>query len=499
MQKPLLEDLRRRHPGARIDVLVNASAVKAARAIDAADEWIAFDREGLQKRAGTAELPILAPVREVEGLMRDLSARDYDLIVNFTHNRLSAHLAAGILAGEKRGLLAEGRGFRALENRWLRHFNERFGWKGATPFHYVELLAGSFGLGAAPAEAKPRGKRVLLQPLTSDPKKNWSLTEWKNLLNELRARAPGFEIAVVGAPFEEEALVRHFETEDLMIAGLGEVRRMLAETALVITGDTSIKHLAVNEGVPVLEIALGSSEPRLTGAYQNGARILSSAVACAPCPPSSTCRKLSHECGESIASEEIAAVAMKMLSGASGRARVIGGEWTATGSFAEAFEKSVWRAFLDGNGIRASSIAAAFVTAALRDGADPAAGEEALELEQRTLAGIHGNVIGALKQAAGLCVAGRFDPASVTDLRRQLSSLAPASSRLRTHTQELAEAGRLPFAHPLAFFGHARRAAEELGERLEIRRRFLTQIHEHLGGAHERFARDLPERGPEAT
>lgn len=495
MQKPLLDGLRRRYPGARLEIVVNPGASVAREAIDGVDEWIVFDRDRLQSAVGAAEIPLFAPVREVRRFMDDLSARNYDFIFNFTHNRLSAHLSAGIVAREKFGLLAEGRGFRRLEGRWARHFNERFGWRGATPFHYTELLAGVFGFDVAPASAVPRGSRILLQPLTSDAKKNWSLENWKKVLHALRLE--GRDVKILGAPFESEILAKHFECEDLLLAGLGEVRRALADTALVITGDTSIKHLAVLEGVPTLEIALGSAEPHLTGAYQRGAVMMRSSVGCAPCPPSSMCRKLSHECGESFSVEKVLAAATQMKA----TAKDVAGEWIvedsdSLGVFVEGFEKHLWRVFLNQKTNEATSIGSSFIARALQQGFDPAAALEALDREQTVLSRHLESTVSTLKNSAGLCLAGRADPAAIQILRRHLSTLSPANRRLRAHTIELSEAGHLPFAHPLAFFGHVRRAAEDFGERLEIRQRWLTLIRE-MGGYHERIARDLPERGLE--
>ncbi|HRO66570.1 MAG TPA: glycosyltransferase family 9 protein, partial [Pseudobdellovibrionaceae bacterium] len=271
-QKPLLNRLREKHPGAEIHLLVNRSVLPVRDLFPEVDLWFSFDRDGLQKQIGSAEMPLLKPLKELTALIEELSHEHYDLVCNFTHNRLSAFLSAAIPAAEKKGLLAGDQGFRPFENAWLRHFNERFGTKEGTPFHYVELLAGAFDLGRIePPVLKSRGNLLLIQPLTSDPKKNYHPTSWIRCLNAVRTSRPDLEIGVLGAPFEKETLLKYFDPEDLLICEWTELKGHLQRAALLVTGDTSVKHLAVQAGVPLLEIALGSADPEKTGAYAHGA------------------------------------------------------------------------------------------------------------------------------------------------------------------------------------------------------------------------------------
>lgn len=509
MQKPLLQDLRRRYPEAEIDVLVNPGTMAARGLFPEVSGWHVFDRDRLQKAVGTAEIPLMAPVRDVEKLISELSGKRYSMLLNFTHNRLSAHLAAAIGAGVKQGLVAEGAGFRRFENQWLRHFNDKFGGRDGGLFHYVEWLAGAFHLEAKPVPARPRGRRVLIQPLTSDAKKNWSLENWKTWLAELRRERPEFEYAVLGAPFEEEILRRHFDAEDLEIASLERVRELMLEARLLATGDTSIKHLAALEGVPVLEIALGSSDPGKVGVYQVSAAILKSSVGCAPCAAAGPCRRLSHECGEEISVARALDAARDLLAdgATTERTRSIaaagwlsGTDGAAGETIARSFEKMVWRLFLDEDGDVAASAAARWIDGieASWPGFDWEELSAGLSREQEALERILHDARRGLQEAANLCIAGNFDPILLQSLRRQWGALRASRPRMRLHLQELNEAADLPFAHPLAFFGHARRVLEDLAVRLTLRNRILQTINEH-GGVHERLPGNLPERGPEAT
>lgn len=499
MQRSLFADLRRRYPGTTIDVVVNSGSLKARSVMPEIDSWIAFDREGLQKKIGTAEIPLIAPIREMELFIEDLSVRSYDRLYNFTHNRLSGHLAEAIEAKEKFGLVAEGKSFRPFANRWLRHMNERGGARGASPFHSVEMLAGAFGLSVDLPKARSGGSRILLQPLTSDFKKNWSLENWKRLFHELRAARPGVAISVLGAPFEAEILNRHFEPEDLALATLGEVDGLLREASLLITGDTSIKHLAASVGTPILELALGSANPERTGAFQDGAVLLQGAVPCAPCPHSSPCRKLSHLCGEALSVETVLAAfesRFEMISPpihfrqtrASSAGRAMYDPREPADGLADILEKNLWRAFLEGHATESAP--------AWGDDGDHRLALDFLIAEQERLELIVREATEGLNGALRSFTSGA-DVTALNSVRRKWAGLTGVSPRLRAHLQDLMDAGVLPFAHPLAFFGHARRAVEELTERALLRRFWIQSLMEH-GGSHERVPGNVFERGPHA-
>lgn len=507
-QRPLLQELRRQNPGVRIDLLVNRSSMPVIEVVQEADNWIFFERDEFQQKVGIAEIPILAPVHELALFIARLSEEKYDLILNFTHNRLSAYLAEAISAREKRGLVAEGPQFRAFENDWIRHLNQRAQSAEGTPFQFAELLAGAFGLHVQPTEAKSKGKMVLLQPLTSDAKKNWSLVHWAALLENLRTRFSDYDFKVLGAPSDGALLARHFSFEDLALEGFAEVQGMMAKSALLITGDTSIKHIAVATGVPVLEIALGSSNPQRTGAYATNAFILQARVACAPCAHSDRCRKISHECGEALSLQDVENVAVSLLTGQQPesvqapvqlwRTQSTIGEWTIGSSRAEHFEaalnRKMWRYFLDGlsfesnlQGLTDSSIDGELLRLALKNFSN-----DCEELE-----GIARKIVGQLDQVAKQCLEDGFAVQSLSPFRQSLSSLQFSRSSQIAQMFDLVELGQRPFAHPLAFFGAVQKSLADLGIRLRLAKQMI-EIISAQGGIYERTSGVPSDRGPEA-
>lgn len=304
LQRPLIEGLRKQHPQSEIHLLVNKqfSQVEFLFA-GLVDKFIYFDREAFQKSCGEKEYNILWGFKHLREFVEGVNQNSYDTVYNFTHNRLTAHLSGLISARNRVGIYSQNGAFYGLTNPWIQFFNNYFGRREAAGFHYTELLAKALDI---PLEQgtiqwrRPSGKKtVLIQPLTSDAKKNWDLQKYKALLETLQQKTT-YQVQVLGAPFEKEQLLQHFSEENLLICDLQSADEALKNAALLITGDTSIKHLAAHHDLPILELALGSSQPLQVGAYSNNSVILQSRVSCGPCPHSEKCSQASHRCGEKL-------------------------------------------------------------------------------------------------------------------------------------------------------------------------------------------------------
>lgn len=339
-QEPLLRGLRQKYPGAEIHLLMNRQFSSVERILGSlVDRYLHFDRESLQKGLGEASYNVLWSYRELEDLVRSLNREKYDLAFNFTHNKLSAYLLGALDIKQKNGLHHTEGKFSGLSNRWIRYFNERFSGTQKSLFHYVELLGHAFDLPVQPVASveRKKSKLILFQCLTSDVKKNWGLSQFLELKNALGTALPDHCVRVLGASFEREQLSSVFAESDILICDLQEARRHLQEAALLVTGDTSIKHLAAQIGTPLVELVLGSSDPVKTGAYADNARAVISQVACAPCSHSGACSQSSHLCAEDLTVEKVFAAVWDQLSG----------ERQALDKTANDLERAVWTLYLN--------------------------------------------------------------------------------------------------------------------------------------------------------
>ena len=338
-QEPLLRALREKHPEAQIHLLVNRQFAQVEKLMHGlVDRYIHFDREMIQRGLGESGFNIMWSFMQVEELMNSLNAERYDLALNFTHNKLSGYLLGALEIPHKQGLYhSEGR-FRGLDNRWIRYFNERFSGSQKSLFHYVELLGYSFDLPVQPQARgeKKKSKRILFQCLTSNEKKNWGLENFAQLKRTIELSLVDYKVQILGASFEKETLLKVFAEKDLLICDLNEARRHLQESALLVTGDTSIKHLATQLGTPLVELVLGSSDGTKTGAFVKDARMLTTQVPCAPCGHAQACSQPSHLCAQDISVEKVFEAVWDELSDEKVRVQ----------RFSESLEKATWKMYL---------------------------------------------------------------------------------------------------------------------------------------------------------
>jgi ADP-heptose:LPS heptosyltransferase len=304
LQRPLVEGLRKKHPQSEIHLLVNKQFAHIEFLFAGlVDKFIYFDREAFQKSCGEKEYNIFWGFKHLREFVEEVNRNTYDSVYNFTHNRLTAHLSGLISAQNRVGIYSQNGAFYGLTNPWIQFFNNYFGRGEAAGFHYTELLAKALEL---PLEQtrnqwrRPSGKKtILIQPLTSDSKKNWDLEKYQSLLETIQRETP-YQVQILGAPFERDLLLRYFSEENLHICDFQGAETALKKAALLITGDTSIKHLAALHDLPILELSLGSSQPLQVGAYSNNSVILQSRVSCGPCPHSEKCSQPIHRCVEKL-------------------------------------------------------------------------------------------------------------------------------------------------------------------------------------------------------
>jgi len=317
LQRPLIEGLKQKHPGCEIHLLVNKQFSQVEFLFSGiVDRFIYFDRELLQKSCGEKEFNIFWGLQSLKTLVTELNQQSYDTVYNFTHNRLTAHLAGLVSSKQQYGIYSDQGKFHGLNNPWIQFFNNYFGTPEAAGFHYTELLAKALEIPLKSASSKSiKGtgqKLILLQPLTSDRKKNWQLQSFQKLAKRIYLDTD-YSFRVLAAPFEREILAPYFSDQELLICDFEEASRYIKNSALLVTGDTSVKHIAALHEVPILELSLGSSQPLQTGAYSHESMILESRVACGPCPHSQPCSQASHLCGEQLSVEAVFVAVRKMI------------------------------------------------------------------------------------------------------------------------------------------------------------------------------------------
>ncbi len=330
-----LADLRAKNPKAEIHLLINKSFALITPLLSCVDKIITFDREIMQQGLVEPDRPLFEPYDRLSVLVNELNGENYDQIINFTQNKFSGYLSSLVQAEDKVGLSLNSRGQASFGSPWFRFLNDVVGAGARSIFHYSDIF--QFAIGGStvthPYSNRPSafsetaagreeyeawrknhtyssGPKIVLQTLTSDSKKNWSNESWVKALKTFTITEESAEIIALGAPFEREKIelfVSDCATAGLKISAailtLEGAFVLLNECDVLVSGDTSIKHLAAFTSIRTIEIALGSSDFRKTGALKPDSLILGSAEACAPCHHEAACHRERHFCSENLAAD----------------------------------------------------------------------------------------------------------------------------------------------------------------------------------------------------
>ncbi len=336
MITPVLKSLRDKYPDAKIHLLIHAQFSGVVPLIKHVDKVIYFDHKLIQSGLGEADRGIFESYDRVESLLHDLTQANYDVSLNLTQTRLSGWLSGLIPAREKRGLAIDAAGMAKYGSRWFEYLNQTGTRQKEEAFHFIDTFFYGVGLRGinrriilqetekgkveAAQHSAAIGDYICVQSLSSDSKKNWGIENWAKALQQLSQMYSGRTFVILGAPNEESVLkelgqelherrVRH----KIAICSLEGAYSILQNCELLITGDTSIKHMGAATSNPVLEISIGSSSYQRTGVYSNKGVILQSIEKCAPCGHSEACPYSEHNCAKRISPEGVALIAHAML------------------------------------------------------------------------------------------------------------------------------------------------------------------------------------------
>ncbi len=355
---PALKALRLSHPAAQIDLLVNSGVETVAAILPGIGSVHVFERNRMQSALIDGSRPMFESLDVLSRLVDRLADEKYDALYNFTHNRLSGWLCGLIPAETKVGLALDGSGGVSFGSAWFRHLNQQVDFEETQCFHHSDIFFAAVGglkvqrenaysdsrvldgvlcetaRGRAEADSilmqKGDAKRVVLfQITTSDRKKEWGDSRYGALAAYLLRRHSDAVIFVLGAPSEEPRIHEFCHSIEgdrdrviPAICSLEAVVSLLEDSDLLITGDTSIKHIASASPVRVIELAVGSSDPFRTGPWKSGDLVLAGREACRPCGHSESCHREAHFCASSVNAEEVAAIAESYLVEADSVARV---------------------------------------------------------------------------------------------------------------------------------------------------------------------------------
>jgi ADP-heptose:LPS heptosyltransferase len=329
----VLRSLRHKFPNAEIHILINGQFSAVAEMIPSIDKVFTFDREALQEIIGSPDRNLLEAYFRVEDLGEKLKSEKYDKVINLTHNRLSGWITAFIACPDTRGVMFGAQGKFSVGSKWFDYLNDFVDAHRTNTFHFVDVF--HYGAGIATRDrriilnetsmAKDFAKQVIgahsgpviaIQPFSAEVKKTFNFKKWAEIISLIKKLEPTSKILILGAPNEKYGVSEISKNSDSVevICTLSEAFSILNRVQLLITGDTSIKHMAASvSDLKVLEISLGSSEYLKTGVYKEGSVIIQGLAPCAPCSHRTLCTQPTHLCGDHVSSDLVAMAASSIL------------------------------------------------------------------------------------------------------------------------------------------------------------------------------------------
>jgi len=279
-----------------------------------------FERDLCQKSIGENIYNKSWPFIHIQEIIENINSEKFDQIVDLSQSETSARWMSFLNSPQKIGV-AYGSDLQqkthCSDNSWIRYLHAN----AQSKIHFVDLFKKSLNLPLDPLpqalEKKIRPNRILFQTLTSDVKKNWTTVKWIELFHKMLKFYPQFEFQILSSPSEYVRLNSEFsnlsKTIPIVVTTIEETFELLKNSRMLVTLDTAIKHLATWTGTPIVELALGSSNPYETGAYQEGAIILKSNVPCTPCRHSSSCSQSTFLCQDELSVDSVFAAMQLQL------------------------------------------------------------------------------------------------------------------------------------------------------------------------------------------
>jgi heptosyltransferase I len=300
---PALTALRRHYPRAKIDWLIEESAVEAVRGHKALDRLLIWRRRSSIEQFHSGNR--YAFLNEIRRLAKELRAIHYDLVIDF-HALLKSSLWVVLARGDRKA--GFGRGMEHAEGSYL-FLNERVP-AISMEVHALDrglMLLNALGIPAdkvvydfpiledneAQARAllevggmKSEGPLLSIHPMTLWPTKLWANRRFGEVADRLIEK--GFRVAFTGGAADARSI-------DEICGGMKHpVMRLDGRTSLktlaavyrlarvVVSTDTGPMHIAAAVGTPVVAL-FGPTAPWRTGPHGKEHSVLRVELDCSPC------------------------------------------------------------------------------------------------------------------------------------------------------------------------------------------------------------------------
>lgn len=263
--------------------------------------WI-LPRFQYQQWSNLESVPLLMPYWHLKQLLTNLRDQNFTKVYDLS------------LQTSSRKLLKIIKPNNTFEAWQVKLINEQA--SGLDPIPNLEFLGQLYKTNVIPHPARNLNKveRIIFQLASQDLKKQIDLVKWDQLILRIESLFPDKKIVVLSAKSEFKIFSRIFGNRVWLCDFTQIMDLFLLSNSLLISVDTSIKHLATHFRIPTVEVAIGGSHPIENIGYQTGNIILESKDDCYPCFHSSACSFGRNKCQDSVSLEKIIEI-LQVISG----------------------------------------------------------------------------------------------------------------------------------------------------------------------------------------
>ncbi|WP_286236630.1 putative lipopolysaccharide heptosyltransferase III [Neptuniibacter halophilus] len=329
LSSPVFQVLKQQYPHLEIDALVYEDTSPMLAGHPAISQLHCIDRQWKKLGAGKH-------LAEERGLLKQLKARDYDLLIHLTESWRGAWLSRLLKPAYSVVRKYPGRSNRLWKNSFTHHYASPAGNRRHTVDMHLDALRHigvqpqsenkKLLLAVAEADVKKvadqwpaaAGKTVLLHPTSRWMFKTWPADKVAAVIRYLQQQ--GMNIVVTAAPAEKELnmveeILQSVEQPVVNLAGKLSLKQLAAaidRADLFVGVDSVPMHIAAAMQTPAVAL-FGPSGDNEWGPWMSPNQVIASDISCRPCGQDGCGGSKVSDCLTMIEVERVCAAAMEWL------------------------------------------------------------------------------------------------------------------------------------------------------------------------------------------
>ena len=306
---PLMAGLKKKHPNARLDLLISSDFASIATSIPNIDGIKIFNLRQFTPAEYKKELTLVKVYRYIEKIIDELKESQYDVIINLSHSKMSAVMTSLIGVKDVRGITSSNIGNRLIKHLWLRYFATIIFNRNFNSFNLVDIYLKSGDVEASEdhlllevdeesikfSEHFLSQQGVLendflvgFQPGSSKKGRRWPIESFANLGDRIISEING-KVILFGVESEADlgrGIEEMMENKPVNAMGKTSVQQLSAlveRCDVLVSNDTGTMHIATAVGTRVVGLFFAHALPMETGPYSRGNIVFQADISCSPC------------------------------------------------------------------------------------------------------------------------------------------------------------------------------------------------------------------------